>query len=231
MYNNGVPVEECVERFRETWDDPSILDVVPDIWPTRGDGFAALRKKGVAMLREYDKRNAFDDREVIGTEIEFLVPFGDHELKGFVDLLEIKKSNKGKPVLRIVDYKTNARQPTKIELSLDLQFTAYAYASYQPEFWQFAPDLFDELIDVPRRGIWYHMNTIKEIDAGPRDEGDFLRMYRIAETAAAAIEHDIFMPDVSGDTCKFCSFTDDCKYVNIVSHKLDRDNDEDEESF
>ena len=92
MYNNGVDVDTCVERFKLTWENPEILDVVPDIWPTYGAGFAALRKKGIEMLRTYDRVNSYEDREVIGTEIEFLVPFGDHELKGFIDLLEIKRS-------------------------------------------------------------------------------------------------------------------------------------------
>ncbi len=233
MYNNGVDIELCVERFKHTWDNPEVLDVVPDIWPERGAGFGALRKKGIEMLRTYHKINRYEEREIIGTEIEFLVPFGDHELKGYVDLLEIKKSNKGVPVLRVVDYKTNARQPTKLELAFDVQFTAYVYASYQPEFWAFNPKLYNTLIDYPRRAIWYHMEKVKEIDAGSRDEADFNRMYRVAETAARAIEADIFMPDISGETCKFCSFKEECTYVNIVSHKI-ADNyniEEDEESF
>lgn len=81
MYNNGTPVDECVERFKYTWENPEVLDVVPDIWPERGAGFGALRNKGIEMLRTYDRINGFESRQVIGTEIEFIVPFGDHELR------------------------------------------------------------------------------------------------------------------------------------------------------
>ena len=111
--------------------------------------------------------------------------------------------------------------------------TTYVYASLQPEFWAFQPDLYNTLIDYPRRPIWYHMDKVKEIDAGPRDEADFNRLYRVAETASRAIEADIFMPDISGDTCTFCSFTDECTSVSVVSHKLkdDYNFEEDEASF
>ena len=565
MYNNGVDIEECVERFKLTWEHPELLDAMPDIWPDRGKGFAALRKQGIEMLRTYHKINAFEDREVLGTEIAFEVPFGDHTLRGYVDLLEIKRSAKGKPVLRIVDYKTNARQPTKVELALDLQFcadeeteiltrngwkryselnqgedvmtidsdwngewqpalsvnvfdaadqdllsmegkahsslttlnhrwpvkhvvssgngwriedrivlsenltgsdriacaanvinlptepviddalveviawfwtegfvmeggslsfsqsqsvnpdkvslietalrsrwgmelerlnrtehpcwrkssdsdvnryylnraaskelspyffdlknkvlsygfinsltesqlrlfldlsmaadghgyeitqsmkerldplqmacsllgirtslrekkiggkgkyagriywslslkkdesnfvpkkdvrnvvkytgkvwcpttdnqtwlarrnghvyytgnTAYLYASFQPEFWEFKPELYEELLDYPRRAIWYHMEKVKEIDAGPRDEGDFNRMYTVAEMAAKAVEAGIYMPDVSGANCHWCSFTEECTSVSIVSRKVkpDYEFEDDEEGF
>lgn len=214
----GVDVEVAVELFKELWNDPDRLGVKPDYWP-KYTSYGSLREKGIDILRLYDEKAKWDKPLILASEFEFLVPFGDHELHGFVDRLQLKKAGNGRRTLQIVDFKTNARQPTQVDLRLDQQFTVYVYASLQPEFWmgngpEFpgitnGKQLMEQLEDVPRRGVWYHLMTNKEIDAGPRDDGDFMRLYRVAEQIARATEAKVFVPKI-GDACIWCDYTAEC---------------------
>jgi hypothetical protein len=142
-------------------------------------------------------------RTVLATEHPFLVPFGEHELTGYVDLLEVRRSGKGRDLLRVVDYKTASRRPNMAELALDVQFTTYMWAVEQREFWFGAtnpdgtpnpdfppvvnPDWSWEMYhDLSRRAIWMHLWDFKEIDAGPRVDSDFLRLYRVCQEVEKA---------------------------------------------
>jgi RecB family exonuclease len=148
-----------------------------------------------------------------------LVPFGDHELTGFVDHIEIKKAGNGHRTLRIVDFKTNSKQPNMQALRLDIQFTVYVYAAMQPEFWMGNGPDFPPLPDgeamyeiaqrLPVKAIWHHLWTGKEIYAGDRDDGDFMRLYRLATEIQKAMDADIFVPNI-GEACIWCDYTEPC---------------------
>ena len=126
LYNNGMPVEKCVALFIDLWQDPAPLGY-PDHgrWP-RMTNYGGLRSRGIDILNVHHQNCHLDKREILGTEHRFLVPFGKHLLTGAVDLLEIRRTGKGKDILRIVDYKTAGRQPNMAELSQDVQFCADA---------------------------------------------------------------------------------------------------------
>jgi RecB family exonuclease len=219
-YNTHHNVETAVALFKDYWSHPEKLGVEPEYWP-RYATFGGLMSTGIELLRDYDAKLKWEDREVIGTEHKFLVPFGKHEITGFVDLVEVKRNKKGDATLRIVDYKTNAKAPYVASLKLNIQFTSYVYASLQPEFWLGnGPDFpgfpnGDELWDRfgpdrPRRAIWFQLMQNKEYDAGPRDDADFLRMYRVCHEIERAIEHNVFVPNISGDSCVWCDYTKPC---------------------
>lgn len=218
-YNRHHNVDTAVSMFKDYWAHPEKLGVEPEYWP-RYTTYGSLMAQGIDLLREYDAKLKWEDREVIATEHPFLVPFGKHEIVGYIDLLEVKKSKKGVETLRIVDYKTNAKAPYLNALKVNVQFTAYVYASLQREFWvgngpdfpgfSNGEELYERFIDTPRRGIWFQLLQNKELDAGPRDDADFLRMYRVCHEIERAIEHEVFVPNISGDSCTFCDFTEPC---------------------
>jgi CRISPR/Cas system-associated exonuclease Cas4 (RecB family) len=237
-YNQDGKVDEAVERFKYTWANPEILNAAVDIWP-KYTSYGGLRQRGIEMLKEYDSKNKWESRVVVGTEHEFKVPFGDHELSGKVDLIEHKKSGQGKNILKVVDYKTTSKQPTLADLRLNVQFTVYIYASLQPEFWMGYDDvpgfpngeeLFEKYKKMDRRGVWYHLMGNKEINAGARDDGDFMRLYRVCLEIANAFEKQVFVPSINGDSCTFCPFTDICAAVIPVKDKLHTPIPEDEDS-
>lgn len=234
FYNNTGDIDRAINLFLDLWDNPEKANAVPEIWP-KGTTHGGFRSKGIALLEAYHEKQGWEKRIILAQEHRFLVPIGEHELQGVVDLLEVKKSGRGKPTVKIVDYKTGSKQPYKNTLRLNTQFTIYDYASRQPEFWlgngegfpPIAPnaeELWETYKDVPRRAIYFHLLGCKEIDAGERDEADFMRLYRVIVEIARAREHEVYVPCLSADTCVFCDFTEPCG-VKIPEREYSDDDD------
>ncbi len=206
--------------FDDLWTNPEKVGAPIEtlVWPMR-TSYSGLKSKGIEILRDMHEKLKLEKRDILGIEHKFLVPFGKYELTGYVDLLEVRTSGRGKNLLRIVDYKSAGRQPNFAELYLDIQFTIYYYASLQPEFWfGNGPDFpalvdaqakYDAYNDLVRRPIWYHLMGIKEIDAGPRDDEDFMRLYRLCEMVEKAQQQEIYVPKI-GEGCTFCDFKEPC---------------------
>lgn len=211
------------DTFRDLWQNPDKLGVTPEYWP-RMTTHGGLRMRGLQILEDFHELNHWDEGQVLALEHPFLVPVGDHELTGFVDRLEIRRSGTGTDLLRIVDYKTNSRRPSAAELTMNIQFTVYDYASRQEGFWIGTDDpafppmdngawWFETLADVPRRGIWAGLWTGSEHDVGERTDEDFERMYRCIDEIARAEEAGIYVPDISGDTCGICDYVTQCRHA------------------
>lgn len=243
QYADHGDVERAVVFFKTNWGNPNLLNVMPDKWP-KNTTYGGLLTKGEEILRLYHDKLKWETREIIGTEHKFHVPFGDHSISGVVDLLEVKKNSRGKDVLRVIDFKTNAKKPTINVLRLDIQFTAYVYASLQPEFWTGTPDpegkypgfpdgeaLYDRFLKSERKPIWYHLWDNKEVTVGSRDDNDFMRLYRCVVEVANAVEKGVYVPNISGDSCVWCDYTDICKAVVPVRAKLEEELTEDELVF
>jgi hypothetical protein len=104
---------------------------------------------------------------------------------------------------------------------LDIQFTIYMYASLQKEFWcgyPGEPDFpglpngeftYEALKDMPRRAIWSHLWTQQELDAGDRDDDDYMRLYRLANEIEKADAAQIHVPRI-GEACGLCDFQQAC---------------------
>lgn len=217
-YNHHGDVERAVKEFTETWDNPELLNCVPEVWP-RYTSFSSYRERGIRLLRDYHSKLKWDERSVVATEHNFCVPFGEFELTGTVDLLEIRKNGRGVKTLNIVDYKTNRAQPNRTELLGNIQFTTYHYASLQPEFWlgyKEYPAMKDgeywwnRMESFPRRNVWFQLETTKEIDAGPRDEKDHERLYRACVEIKNAIDKEVFVPNISASSCLYCNYHEPC---------------------
>jgi RecB family exonuclease len=234
-YNLTQDYEGTVKKFKAEWAKPP---VEPAWWP-RSTSYASLRKRGLEILEAIKDHYRFQDRVVLGAEIPFLVPFGEHELTGFIDVLETRKSGTGAELLTVGDYKTGSRIPTVTELALDIQMTVYIYAISQHEFWTGSPGNPDfpgiengewlwETIgrDMPKRAIWYSLWNGKELDAGPRTDDDFGRLYRLATEIDRAINAEIFVPKI-GPACELCDYVEPCSMEIPVAVKALRENDDD----
>jgi hypothetical protein len=120
--------------------------------------------------------------------------------------------------------------------------TSYYYASLQPEFWLGGSEekypplangqvLYDSLQGVPRKAVWYHLWTGKEIDAGPRDDGDFERLYRLMKEIERAMDLGVYIPSINAESCLFCSYVDKCRYVIPVRKQIVQEEQEELESL
>jgi hypothetical protein len=227
FYESRGDHEGAVRMFRDLWAHPEKAGVEPDYWP-KSTNFNGLMVKGVEMLDALAQKVAWNNITLLGTEIPFLVPFGEHELTGYVDLLTIEKSGTGRELLCIVDHKSASKAPSTAELALDLQFTAYAYASYQKEFWVGADDpAFPGLPNgewlwntigsmMERRCIWSHLMNGRQIDAGPRVTTDFQRMYRLCDEIEKSLKLGVAVPTI-GESCNFCDYVEACQLEIPVS--------------
>lgn len=219
VFNETNDLALAKDHFRDRWANPERLGVTPDWWP-RGATYGGLRDEGLEVLDRYAQSLQWEHREVLACEHPFLVPFGRYELTGIVDLLELRRSGNGRRLLRIVDYKGGSKLPYQSALKFDMQFTAYLFAVDQPEFWtgngtsDFPPipgglARFEELAEVPRRAIWYQLRAQKEIDAGPRGDEDYFRMYRLCTEIERAEQARVFVPRI-GEACGLCAYTKEC---------------------
>ncbi len=224
-YNNhpdpgaDLTLTQARNLFLKWWGDPGLIGEQIDYYPQR-TSWNTYRDTGLAVIENVHDKNQFDKRALIATEADFLVPFGEHKLTGRIDLVEVRWNGKGNPLLRIIDYKGSSRQPTKAELALNVQMTTYDYAVGCPEFWigdgtdenpgiLNGQALMDQYFDLPHRAIWYHLRGPKEIDAGPRDEKDFGRLYRVATEIEKADRLQVHVPKI-GKACEECDFLEQC---------------------
>lgn len=235
-YNLTGDWDGAVTKFKKDWLDPP---TEPAWWP-RSTSYASLRKRGLEILDAVKIHYRFQDRVVLGAEIPFLVPFGEHQLTGFIDVLETRKSGTGAELLTCSDYKTAARQPTTSELALDVQLTVYIYAISQKEFWTGFPGNPDfpglengewlwETIgrDMPKRAIWFSLWNGKELDAGPRTDDDFGRLYRLCEQIDRAVQADVYVPKI-GEHCSICDYAEPCSMeIPVAISNLTDDDDPD----
>lgn len=219
LYNTGTPVEKCLKLFKDLWRYPERLSVEPGYWPPN-TSWSNYEGMGIAIIKEFDRLQRYDQREVLGVEVPFAVPFGRYELTGFVDCLELRKTAKGKLILKIIDYKTAGRQPTKFQLGLDVQFTTYDYAVQRPEFWlgNGTPEfpgvengawIWERVKGVPRRCIWYQLRSQREIDAGSRSQVHYDQLYRVCTEIEKAMEHEVYVPHI-GEACGVCDYKAYC---------------------
>lgn len=225
-------LEVAVNLFDKYWSDPGLLGEKIDYWhPTHSE--PSLRKKGHESLGYIWDMNSIkdsDSREILAREHKFLVPFGPYMLTGYVDLVEIAPGKK----IKITDYKSAGRKPTKAELAFDLQFTLYDYASRHPLFWLGNEEDYEEYPPITgnkawvkdvctnwdRQLNWFHLMTGKEITCPKREAEDYKRMMLLIEQIERAVEANAQVPNIGPKSCGFCAYTDICQavtdYPNVI---------------
>lgn len=213
-FNNNEDPDEAMAVFRDGWDNADHQEME---YPPR-TSFGQYRDKGIKMVEAYIESRQWASDDIIATEHRFCVPIGKHELSGIVDALTVDEAVRQ---LKIVDYKTGYR-PNADNLHLDIQFTGYFYAVHRKEFWTGVEgsdryvgfpngeELFEKYRDYNKSAIWFDTRNTKEYDVGPRGTADIVRLYRCLDSIEAAIEAGVFVPNISGDTCKWCSYQEIC---------------------
>lgn len=230
--HEGTPFEQALGKtlatFTHFWHPMHIGEICepvpPDGWLPR-QGYSELRARGLDTLRKYADLRRFDAIELLATEFPFIVPLpgtwdealGEpHYLAGSVDRLGAR-AYRGKKYLAIEDYKSGKEYP---HLRFNLQFSGYALASLQREFWtgcrgesgfgERGEELYQRFATLGRRGTWINLRSIKHQDAGWRGPIDYARFTLAVEQMHASITADIFPLSLSGENCRFCAFRGVC---------------------
>jgi len=214
-------IQAAVERFREFWIDPTALDPTYRIeYYVKGTSWKKYLEQGEKILRDWWGIIQWESDTVLGREFTFDVPIGDgHTLHGTIDVLKVRyRAAIGSNVLLVSDYKTNTKRPTYDWLADDLQFTAYSYATTRPEFWAGMPrgaELYEQFKDYPRYGEWVHLKGPLRLDAGPRDQVQYNRLVYACNALADSVAMRIFVPNISGEQCRYCEFRKQCGLPEI----------------
>lgn len=220
MFLHTKNAEKAVEHFYKCWDDPETIGEKIDYWLRRQD-FGSLRERGAKMIRTYVEKTERENRTVLASEYPFKVAIGEHEITGYIDLLELRGSQK-RGTITAVDFKTAAKKPYKDDLRHNLQMTTYHFAMLQPTFWlgfpgdeefKGLPDgaaLYERYKTLRRKVVWWALAHGSEIDAGERGSADFERMYYLISEMDKATTSGIFVPNISGAACGWCDYTQEC---------------------
>lgn len=201
----GHDLDLAIRTFTYYWDHPERLGETIDFWHRRTTK-EGLKKRGIKMLERYHELAPWTQGKLIGTEIHFVVPIGDHELEGTIDKLWYRP---GKQLVEVVDFKTGAFVPER--LKYNIQFTAYCYASERREFWEHVPGWehgYEEFAGWKRGGWWYHARNNKMFNAGFRGAPDYARLLLAVNEMDNAIQNDVYPLDYSGESCGWCAYVD-----------------------
>ena len=204
----GHDIDLAVRTFRHYWNNLDELDLRIDIYPPKGLSHEKLEERGVDMLERYHSMEPFKGGILVGTEIEFRVPLGEHVITGIIDKLWLRPQ---KRELEVIDFKTGASVPEK--LRHNVQFTSYMYATTRPEFWQEIPgfeEFWVDSLEFKRKGAWYHARNSKMYNCGYRGDLDYRRLLMAVESMAACVEADAYPLTISGEACGYCGFIDIC---------------------
>ena len=200
----GGNLDLAEKTFNYYWDNPEGLDLHIDFYHRRTT-HEGLRTRGLAMLQQYDNLIPWKTGQNVGSEIHFIVPIGDHELEGTIDKLWARKGKNA--TLEVVDFKTAAKVPEKLQFNL--QFTAYAYATTTKEFWSYVPGFEDGHLrfrNYKRQGWWWHARNAKKYNAGYREEKDYKRLLLAIDSMAECIEKDVYPLTIDGSACAYCPY-------------------------
>lgn len=192
--------------FEYYWENHRLLGERIDFWH-RGSNFQSLLKRGLKMLEGYHELAPWRGGRLLGTEVQFSVPIGNHTLNGTIDKLWARP---GQKKIEVIDFKTGALVPEK--LRYNVQFSAYCYATTQPEFWQFVPgheDGWEKYKDYQRAGWWYHARNTKMFNAGFREESDYRRLLLAIDQMDQAIKSDVYPLTITGTACGWCPFAEE----------------------
>ena len=217
-------IEAAVAAFHAAWAAPEAVDpeYLIAYWMP-GTSWAKYDQEGERILRAYWELVQWDFDSVLAREYSFNVPIGDgHTLHGTIDKLVVRiLGTTGRPAMGIVDLKTNRKTPTYDWLEDDLQFTAYSYATLQPEFWVNLPDgMFERFLDLPRFGEWVQLTGPKRMDAGTREDHHYRRLERAVNEMAKSINAQIFVPNLSGESCRYCEFRKQCGLPEVPTASI-----------
>lgn len=226
----GSLMHECVQILEETQSPEAATAHFQAIWPEpeaynpewkidyylRATSFRKYKERGPKIISNWWSIYQWNSDVILAREYQFRVPIGTNGnfLTGTIDRLGLRHMPRvGAQVVLLSDLKTTRTAPTLEALSEDLQFSAYAYATTHPAFWDGIPNgaaLAAQLMDAPRWGEWIHLVDVKRLDAGERTDRHYTRLAMAVDALAASIEAGIYVPNISGQTCVWCDWRTNC---------------------
>lgn len=127
---------------------------------------------------------------------EYLIQIGKHTLSGVIDLVREVNDEEGKPIIEIVDFKSDDR-PTILHVKGDMGVTAASLA-------------FRKLFNYKENRITYHGIISGKEQYTVRDDKDSQLLEGAVNNIVKGIENNIFYP-VLNDRCFECPFQKHCE--------------------
>jgi hypothetical protein len=227
----GTCMHEAVMKMEMAYDWQVGHDVFTDLWDKAEYDYLLPRTShksyldmGHRAIRDWWFLIQWESDVVLAREYTFTVPIGEHELTGTVDKLALRTLKHGEQVVLVSDYKTSSKVPTRDYLAHDLQFTSYAYATTQSEFWVNIPDgqqIFEKYANARRFGEWCHLRNTKRLDAGPREQYHYNRLNYAVDQISQAVTLGIFPPNISGEACEYCEYRKPCGLPSRIEEGLE----------
>ncbi len=189
-YHRTRDVDSAVERFKDTWADPDILGVKPEVWQY-GASYGGFREKGIAAIKLYDEKFKWDKITPIASEHAFYVPMGEHFISGAVDFLHVMKTGKGETVLTIVDVKSG-KAPTKWDLAFNIQFCADEQTEIlTKEGWKTYDQVYEgeEVLTLNQKTLESEWQPAKAVNVFNAINQDMLSMEGKAHSSLTTLNH------------------------------------------
>lgn len=227
----GTCMHEAIMKMEMSRDLQVGLDLFMDLWDKAEYDVLLPRQShsgyldmGQRALRDWWFLIQWESDVVLAREYQFQVTLGDHTLVGTIDKLALRTMKHGEQVVLVSDYKTSSKAPTRDYLAHDLQFTTYAYATTQPEFWdnvQNGLEFYKATLDMRRFGEWCHLRTTKRIDAGVREQYHYNRLQYACDMIAQSVSLGVFPPNISGEVCEYCEYRKPCGLPSRIEEGLE----------
>lgn len=155
-----------------------------------------LERKGLKALLDLHSyfKNSPGTPILIGKE--YHIQIGNHTLTGVIDLVREVLDENGKPIIEIVDFKTDDR-PTILHVKGDMEVTAASMA-------------FQKLFNYKENRITYLGLMTKKEQYTKRTEKDYELLNMAVDNIVRAINAHIYYP-VLNDRCYECPFQKHCE--------------------
>lgn len=227
-------IDVALATFEHYWS-PDRAHEVCEGWPNewaRGHTADRLLVDGRSSLRKALGWAKKEKTVLLGIEVPFNVPIEvdgeQHTLHGTIDRL-VLRNYAGRRWVQIEDAKTG-KKPAHLRLAL--QWTAYSYATLQPEFW--APYYEEDtegfnwaiarlaeagealhegipgLAALPRRGrwLWLRNGDFSTHDCGERTQWDYNRLRFHVREYLRAQAAGVHPPTTDTEKCQYCPWRD-----------------------
>jgi hypothetical protein len=209
----GTALHESIAKgYLDKLQVNEIIDFFDDFWQTYvsehdvefySDGeFLKKLEEGREILATYYKKVMSKSDTPILVEYKFGlqghpdVLMGKHKLTGIIDLVNSDA--------KIIDFKSSATKPSKLEMDLDIQMTFYSFA-------------FRQIFNRKESGVAiYNLRGMSEHDT-VRSEKDFERLNLLLDQVEDAISSNNFYKRITKD-CGKCSVVQSCLGVEPVNY-------------
>jgi RecB family exonuclease len=192
-------IEDVLQAFDDHWKKETTEGEIKNGFYEEKLYYTALE----TLIKFYKE---YSDYEVLASETEFSVPFGDTQLHGIIDAVI---QCKGK--IYIVDYKTSKDLYEKFKIDTSIQLAIYAYA-----FRHLLSDgKFPNIVKTQEDYVTYYVltkdidNLQIEIQKKKITEKEIKRLEYIANQATIGIQNKIFLPNYNSQ-CKYCEYKKEC---------------------